>query len=110
MPRIARRDYNTSFFHVMVQGIRKEFVFNDKEDMECYLGLIYVYMKKHKVKIISYCMMNNHMHLLAYVDKIESLSKFMKGINTTYAMHYNKKYKKDGYVLEIDINQNQFLM
>ena len=98
MPRIARRDYNTSFFHVMVQGIRKEFVFNDKEDMECYLELIYIYMKKYKVKIISYCMMNNHMHLLVYVDKIESLSKFMKGINTKYAMHYNKRYKKDGYV------------
>ena len=32
MPRIARRDYNTSFFHVMVQGIRKEFVFNDKDE------------------------------------------------------------------------------
>ena len=52
-------------------------------------------MKKHKVKIISYCIMNNHTHILVYVDKIESLSKFMKGINTTYAMYYNKKYKKE---------------
>ena len=98
MPRIARRDYNTSFFHVMVQGIRKEYVFTEREDIELYIRLIYTYMKKYSVKIIAYCVMNNHAHLLTYVEEIEELSKFMKCINTTYAMYYNKKYKKTGYV------------
>ena len=27
MPRIARKDMNTSFFHVIVQGVNKEFIF-----------------------------------------------------------------------------------
>lgn len=98
MPRIARRNYNTSFFHVMVQGIRKEYIFNEKEDMEFYCKLIYKYMKTCNVKIIAYCIMNNHGHLLAYIDKIENLSKCMQCINTTYAMYHNKKYKKTGYV------------
>ena len=40
MPRVARKYYNTSFFHVMVQGIRKEYIFNDIEDMEFYCILI----------------------------------------------------------------------
>ena len=98
MPRKAIRDYNTSFFHVMVQGIRKEYIFNEKEDMRIYSGLICTYMRKCSVKIIAYCVMNNHAHLLTYIDEIEKLSKFMKCINTTYAMYYNKKYKKTGYV------------
>lgn len=98
MPRIARKYYNTSFFHIMVQGIRKEYIFNENEDLEFYSRLIYKYMKKCNVKIIAYCIMNNHAHLLTYVDKTENLSKCMQCINTTYAMYYNKKYKKDGYV------------
>lgn len=98
MPRKAIRDYNTSFFHVMVQGIRKEYIFNEKEDIELYIRLIYTNMKKCSVKIIAYCVINNHAHLLTYTDDIEKLSKFMKCINTTYAMYYNKKYKKTGYV------------
>ena len=98
MPRIARKYYNTSFFHIMVQGIRKEYIFNEREDMEFYCRLIYKYMQKCNVKIIAYCIMNNHAHLLAYIDKIENLSKCMQCINTTYAMYHNKKYKKTGYV------------
>lgn len=100
MPRIARKNYNTSFFHIMVQGIRKEYVFNEKEDMKMYCSLIYNKMKKCKVKIIAYCIMNNHAHLLVYTDKIENLSKYMQVINTTYAMYYNKKHKKTGYVFK----------
>ena len=42
--------------------------------------------------------MNNHAHLLIYVEKINELSEFMRVINTTYALYYNKKYKTKGYV------------
>lgn len=98
MPRIAIRDYNTSFFHVMVQGIRKEYIFNEHNDIKTYLKLIYEYIQKYKVKIIAYCIMNNHAHLLIYVEEINELSEFMRAINTTYALYYNKKYKRTGYV------------
>lgn len=45
MPRIAIKDYDTSFFHIMVQGIRKEYIFKQEEDMETYSRLIYKYIK-----------------------------------------------------------------
>ena len=31
MPRIARRDLNTAFLHVMVQGVNKEYIFYKDE-------------------------------------------------------------------------------
>ena len=34
MPRIARKDYNTSFFHIMIQGIRKEYIFESDKDKD----------------------------------------------------------------------------
>lgn len=98
LPRIAIRDYNTSFFHIMVQGIRKEYVFKEDTDIKTYLKLIYKYVQKYKVKIIAFCIMNNHAHLLIYIEKINELSEFMRAVNTTYALYYNKKYKRTGYV------------
>lgn len=98
MPRIAMKDYDTSFFHIMIQGIRQEYIFKQEDDMKTYSRLVYKYIKKFRVKIIAYCIMNNHAHLLVYVEKIKELSEFMRAINTTYALYYNKKYKMKGYV------------
>ena len=43
MPRISRENLNSGFFHIMVQGINKEYIFKEKENKEKYLYL----MKKY---------------------------------------------------------------
>ena len=98
MPRIARKNMGTSFFHVLVQGINKSYIFNKKEDIITYLDIIKRYKEKNEIKVEAYCIMNNHAHLLINADRINELSSFMHGVNTTYAIYYNKKYKRVGYV------------
>lgn len=98
MPRISIKDYNASFFHIMVQGIRKEYIFCDEEDKNKYLKLMYENLDKYEVKIIAYCIMGNHAHMLIYIENKNEMSKFMKSVNIGYARYYNKKYKKVGYV------------
>lgn len=86
--RIARQCLDTSFFHVMVQGINKEFVFEKERYINRYLQL----MKKNlteEVKIIAFCIMNNHAHLLIQTNDIKELSKYMQKINSMYAKYYN---------------------
>lgn len=98
MPRSARKHYNTSFFHVMVQGINREYILNQESEMKKYLELLNKYYEKFNLKIISYCIMNNHVHLLLYSDDINEISGFMQCINTSYAMYYNKKHDRCGFV------------
>ena len=98
MPRIARKDYNTSFFHIMIQGINKEYIFNKDRYKEKYMELMNKYLEKYAVKVIAYCIMDNHAHLLVYAEKINELSEYMRSINTTYALYYNKNLKRVGYV------------
>ncbi len=98
MPRIAREYLDTSFFHVIVQGIKKEYIFKKDNYKERYLYLINKYREKYDVEIIAYCIMDNHVHLLIYSDETEKLSNFMHRINTIYAQHYNKQEKRVGYV------------
>ena len=98
MPRIARYLLNTSFFHVMVQGINKEEIFIETTDKEKYLDLISQYKGTHEVTILAYCIMNNHTHILIYCESAEKLSAFMHRINVSYAQYYNTKHSRVGYV------------
>ena len=98
MPRVPRFYSDTSFFHVMTQGIKKEYIFNQSEDAERYISILYNTKDECKINIIAYCIMNNHAHLLLEASKVEYLSKFMHRTDTKYAKYYNKKYERVGYV------------
>lgn len=98
MARIPRNCMNTSFFHIMIQGNNKEFIFDSKKDIELYLEILQEVKEEIPVSIISYCIMNNHAHFLFYVDEIDKMIKFMHKTGLKYAKYYNKKYNRVGYV------------
>ena len=41
MPRIPRKQMNTLFFHVITQGINKQYIFAQSEDIKYYIKTIY---------------------------------------------------------------------
>ena len=98
MPRFPRNYLKTSFFHVMSQGINKNFIFEDSIDIKFYIKNMYEIKDKYNVKIIAYCIMNNHVHMLLETADVENLSKYMHCLNTRFGQYYNKKYKRVGYV------------
>ena len=98
MPRIARTKLNSNYLHIMVQGLNKEYIFNEEKEIQTYLYMLASDSKNFMLKIVAYCVMNNHVHLLIYSPKIEEISKLMSKVNTKYAKYYNKKHDRCGYV------------
>ena len=98
MPRFSRGSIKTSYFHVMTQGINKSYIFDKPEDIKYYIKIMYELKEEHNLKIIAYCVMNNHTHMLIHAEKTEELSKYMQRLNSKYARFYNKKYNRVGYV------------
>lgn len=98
MPRTARKDSKSNFYHIMVQGINKEYIFNTKEDIESYQKIVKDKLENSSIIILGYCIMNNHAHFLIYSEKEENLSKYMQRLNTSYSRLYNNKNKRVGYV------------
>lgn len=98
MPRLPRNNIKTSYFHVMVQGIDKEYIFNRKIDIKYYISILYELKDELNIKIIAYCIMNNHAHLLIHTNDVSNLTKYMHKINTKYAIYYNKIHDRVGYV------------
>ena len=98
MPRIARKNLFTTCFHIIVQGINKEYIFPKEEYIEKYKNLLISNLNKYNVKIIAYCIMNNHAHILLKTEKIEQMSSYMKSVNTSYAKYYNHRENRVGFV------------
>ena len=98
MPRIPRNYLETKFFHIMTQGINKSYIFENKKDAEYYVKLICELAIEEELKVDAYCVMSNHAHLLLNVSNIEKLSKYMRRLGTKYALYYNRKYNRVGYV------------
>lgn len=98
MPRIPRNNMETSFFHIIVQGIEKRYIFNEREDIEKYIDLLKD--KNEENLIIAYCMMNNHAHTLIKVENNIHMERWMQKVNTAFARYYNKKYDRVGYVFK----------
>ena len=96
--RLSRKCYNSKFFHVMIQGIRKEKIFNEKYLKSTFINYMNESAIKNDVRIVAYCIMENHAHILVYTNEISFLSKMMHSLNTRYAIKYNKFKERCGFV------------
>lgn len=98
MPRKSRESLNTSFFHVITQGIEQKYIFEKEIYKRKYFKLLKQFKEEFDIKIIAYCIMENHAHLLVYTNNNTNLSLFMKKVNEDYARYYNFMEERVGYV------------
>ena len=109
MPRKSRKSSKSNFYHVIVQGINKNYIFEKREDKEKYRNLIKKKLEESNIVLLAYCIMGNHTHFLIYSEKSEYLSKYMQRLNTTYSQFYNRKNKRVGYVFKDRYNSQEIL-
>lgn len=98
MSRKPRMYLETNFFHIVNQGVNKEYIFNSTLNKKKYLKLLFQNKDKYNIDIISFAIMDNHFHLLVYINSINELSNYMKSVNESYAMFYNKLKNRVGPV------------
>ena len=100
LPRKARCNNTSNYSHVIVQGINKSYIFNDKYLKKLYLNLLKKNLIETNIEILSYCIMGNHAHILIYSEGTKDLTSFMHKVNTTFAIKYNKVQNRVGYVFK----------
>ena len=89
MPRIARAVIEGVPHHVTQRGNRREKVFFADRDRVRYLELLAEYSEKHGLEILAYCLMSNHVHLVARPKGEGSLAGALKPVHLRYAQHVN---------------------
>lgn len=99
MPRLARVKSETSIYHIMIRSISEIQLFNERSDKLKYFSLIKKYQLKYEFKIYAYCLLDNHGHMILDCNGAD-VSTIMHGINLSYAMYFNRKYKRHGHVFQ----------
>ncbi|MFZ3588983.1 transposase [Bacillus sp. DJP31] len=99
MPRVARRKSISGIYHVILRGINKQTIFEDDEDKGRFLETLKKYKELCNYQLYSYCLMDNHIHLLMR-ESDESISNVIKRISSSYVYWYNLKYDRCGHLFQ----------
>lgn len=99
MPRISRQISSTKVYHVILRGIDKQDIFLCEKDYDRFLKILKETKEQYEYDIYSYCLMNNHIHMVIY-DKNDILQKIMKSIGIKYSMYFNIKYDRVGHLFQ----------
>jgi REP element-mobilizing transposase RayT len=99
MVRTARIPSPTGVYHVMLRGINRQTIFEEDEDSERFLTILSECKDAASCRIIGYCLMGNHAHILIdYGDR--PLGDFFRRVATRYASWFNKKYGRIGHLFQ----------
>ena len=88
------------YYHLYNRGNHQQEIFLEEADYIGYLERLRKYKEEHKISIICYCLMPNHLHLLVRQDAKTPLYKFVLPLHTSYSMYFNRKYDKVGHLFQ----------
>ena len=98
MPRLARTVCARVPHHITQRGNRREEVFFTDDDRRAYLAWLKDYAEKYDVDIVAYCLMTNHIHLIAVPASEDGLEKVLKPLHMRYAQRVNRARHWKGHV------------
>ncbi len=81
MARVARLVSDSGYYHVMARGgNNKEMIFKNPSEKQYYLDELEQAIEEGSLTLLSYCIMDNHIHLLINSD-IDSMADAFRRIN-----------------------------
>ncbi len=76
-------------YHITQRGNRREDVFFSDGDRNVYLKLLLEYGRRHGLAVKGYCLMTNHVHIVAVPQRESTLCDVFKPVHLRYAQHVN---------------------
>ena len=87
MPRQTRLDAPGSLHHVMIRGIEKRNIVDNRKDREHFVSRMGDIASDTQTVIYAWALLTNHAHILLRSGP-HSLSAFMRGFRTGYDISY----------------------
>jgi len=84
--------------HVTQRGNAKQVLFRSDGDCQLYLSLLRVYSRRYGLKVWAYCLMPNHVHVVAVPEHTFSMARTLGRTHSDYARHFNIQRQSCGHV------------
>ena len=98
MPRTARASEGNLCYHVLNRGNGRAEVFHKPDDYAAFLHAMAEATVRLPMRIIAYCLMPNHFHLVCRPHDGGDLSRWMHWLLTTHVRRYLRHYHHSGHV------------
>lgn len=104
-----------AYYHVYNRGAGKQTIFYNSADKERFISLLARHLdeadnsvrgdgvryEKYDVRLVAYCLMQNHFHLLLYQETDpDAVTKLLRSVSTAYTMYFNKRYSQQGHLFQ----------
>jgi putative transposase len=98
MPRNARCIEPGLAYHVTQRGTNRQRVFFSASDSRMYLSLLRDQLEDAAVRVLAYCLMNNHVHLVVVPQRADSLAVLFRRVHGRYAQYLNTRRRRSGHL------------
>jgi REP element-mobilizing transposase RayT len=99
MPRQARLDIPGTLHHVIIRGLERGTIVRDDADREAFVTRLGDVAQTTGTAIYAWAVLPNHAHLLVRSGPA-GLSGFMRRLLTGYAVTFNRRHKRVGYLFQ----------
>ena len=99
MPRKARIDTSGAMHHIIVRGIERRRIFSDDQDRDNFVERLDDILTETETFCFAWALIPNHAHIFLRTGPTP-LSTVMRGLLTGYAVSYNRRHWRHGYLLQ----------
>ena len=102
MPRTSRVDIGGYCYHIINRANARLPIFFEEKDYILFENILEEAHKKYDMRILAYCLMPNHFHLVLYPKNDGDLGKFMQWLTLTHTQrwHQQKNTKGTGHLYQ----------
>lgn len=99
MARPLRIEYPGAVYHITGRGNERKPIYKDDHDREAFLSILKRTNDRHNWTCHSYCLMDNHYHLL--IETLDgNLSIGMRQLNGVYTQFFNNRHNRTGHLFQ----------
>jgi putative transposase len=96
MPRRPRFSTGGYVFHVLNRAVGRQQIFRTDDDYSAFLAVLKEAGQRVLMRLLSYCMMPNHWHLLLWPQGDDDLSEYMRWLTVTHTQRWHAYHQTSG--------------
>ncbi len=98
MPRLARIVIPNVPHHITQRGNNRQDIFFVDDDRRVYLDLLKEQTERFGVSVLGFCLMTNHVHLVATPRTRDGLAKALGRTHFRYTQYINRFHRRSGHL------------
>ena len=96
MPRLLRRSQGGVVYHVLNRSCGRAKIFREDGDYAAFEEVLIEAATRSTVRVLSFCLMPNHWHLVLWPTRDGELSEYMRWLTVTHVQRWHANHRTGG--------------